>query len=72
MARNIFKMGEEGFNREQPVDSIKDLNESLVNAFGKATAKIMLTTSVKCCFEGDKSTEILQDLRDMGLFGENR
>ena len=63
-------MGEDGFDREKPVDSIKELNESLVNAFGKATAKIMLTTSVKCCFDQYKSAEILDDLREIGMFGE--
>ncbi len=71
MARNIVKMGEDGFNKEQPVDSILELNESLVNAFGKATAKIMLTTSVRCCFEGEKSAQIMENLRGLGLFGES-
>ena len=47
MARNIVKMGEDGFDKARPLESITELNDSLVGAFGKATAEIMLTTSVR-------------------------
>ena len=70
MARNIVKMGEDGFDKEKPVDSIVDLNESLISAFGKATAKIMLTTSVRCCFDEEGSEKIIADLKELGLFGD--
>lgn len=70
MARNIVKMGEEGFDKDNPLDSIISLNESLTKAFGKATAQIMLTTSVRCCFDNDKSAQLLKELSNLGLFGE--
>ena len=72
MARNIVKMGEEGFDKEKPLESIADLNESLVSAFGKATAKIMLATSVRCCFEAEKSALILEELQHSGLLGDGK
>jgi hypothetical protein len=40
MARNIIKMGEDGFDQEAPVESLTALNDSLVTAFGKATAQV--------------------------------
>ena len=72
MARNIVKMGEEGFNKEQPLESIIELNDSLVSAFGKATAKIMLTTSVRCCFDSDRSSLVLEELQNNGLLGDGK
>ncbi len=72
MARNIVKMGEDGFDKDKPIESIEELNNSLVSAFGKATAKIMLTTSVRCCFEANRSSLILDELQHNGLFGDDK
>ncbi len=72
MARNIVKMGEEGFDKDKPLDSIIELNDSLISAFGKATAKIMLTTSVRCCFDSDRSSLILEELQGNGLLGDGK
>ena len=49
MARNIIKMGESDFQKENPSQSLSMLNTSLVTAFGKATAQVMVSTSVKSC-----------------------
>lgn len=70
MARNIIKMGEDGFDRNAPVESLINLNESLVNAFGKATAQVMLSTSVKSCFDGERAQLILGALISRGILGD--
>ena len=70
MARNIIKMGDEGFDREQPVESLKSLNESLVTAFGKTTAHVMLSTSVKCCFESERAQTLMNELNKLGILGD--
>lgn len=70
MARNIIKMGEDGFDREAPVESLTALNDSLVAAFGKATAQVMLTTSVKYCFEDEQVQLILGQLTTLGILGD--
>lgn len=70
MARNIIKMGDEGFDREKPVESLKDLNESLVTAFGKTTAHVMLSTSVKCCFESERAQALMNELNKLGILGD--
>ena len=70
MARNIIKMGEDGFDKEAPVESITSLNDALVTAFGKATAQVMLTTSVKCCFEDEQAQLVLGELNRLGILGD--
>jgi hypothetical protein len=70
MARNIIKMGEEGFDKEHPVESLKSLNGSLVTAFGKTTAQVMLSTSVKCCFQSERAQMILNELGRLGILGD--
>jgi hypothetical protein len=70
MARNIIKMGEDGFDKDAPVESLTTLNDSLVAAFGRATAQVMLTTSVKCCFEEEKIQLILGELTQLGILGD--
>ena len=67
MARNIVNMGEEGFDKTDPNGSLKSLTESLNAAFGKTTTNIMLTTSVKACFEGEKCNLVLDELKGMKL-----
>ena len=70
MARNIIKMGEEGFDRESPMESLGALNRSLVTAFGKTTAQVMLSTSVKCCFDEEKAQIVLGELDRLGVLGD--
>ena len=70
MARNIIKMGEDGFNREAPVESLSALNKSLISAFGKTTAKVMLSTSVKSCFDDEKAQMILGELTRLGIISD--
>lgn len=70
MARNILKMGEGDFDRANPASSLKSLNESLVTAFGKATAQVMVSTSVKSCFEGERAQLILGELARLGVLGD--
>lgn len=70
MARNIIKMGEDGFDKDAPVESLTSLNDSLITAFGKATAQVMLTTSVKCCFEDDQAQLVLGELNRLGILGD--
>ncbi len=70
MARNIIKMGEEGFDPQAPLESLANLNGSLVSAFGKTTAKVMLTTSVKSSFEVERAQLILGELDRLGILGD--
>lgn len=70
MARNIIKMGEDGFDKEAPVESLTNLNDSLITAFGKATAQVMLSTSVRSCFEGERAQLVLGELSRLGILGD--
>jgi hypothetical protein len=70
MARNIIKMGEDGFDEGAPVESITNLNNSLEGAFGRATAQVMLSTSVRSCFEGERAQMILGELNRLGILGD--
>jgi len=70
MARNIINMGEDGFNKDAPVESLTSLNEALVKAFGNTTAQVMLSTSVKCCFDEDNAQMILSELGRLGILGD--
>ncbi len=70
MARNILKMGESDFDKENPSKSLKTLNTSLITAFGKATAQVMVSTSVKSCFEGERAQLILGELSRLGILGD--
>jgi hypothetical protein len=67
MARNIVNMGEEGFDKNDPDGSLKSLTESLNAAFGRTTTNIMLTTSVKACFEGDQCKSVMDELKNLNL-----
>jgi len=70
MARNIINMGEDGFNQDAPIESLETLNQALIKAFGKTTAQVMLSTSVKCSFEEDKAQVILSELGRLGVLGD--
>ena len=70
MARNILKMGEGDFDRSNPALSLGNLNTCLVTAFGKATAQVMVSTSVKSCFEDDRAQLILGELCRLGILGD--
>ena len=70
MAKNIINMGESDFETENPSKSLAMLNTSLVTAFGKATAQVMVTTSVKSCFEGERAQLILGELSRLGILGD--
>ncbi|MFH0816426.1 MAG: hypothetical protein V1934_06395 [Methanobacteriota archaeon] len=73
MAKNIVSVGEDGFDKNQPDDSLRTLTESLDSAFGRTTTNIMLTTSVKSCFEGDECNRVLSELKGMKLLkGEGK
>jgi hypothetical protein len=73
MAKNIVSVGEDGFDRSHPDDSLRALTESLDSAFGQTTTNIMLTTSVKSCFEGDECNKIITELKGMKLLkGEGK
>ena len=70
MARNIIHMGEDGFDKNAPIESLEALNQSLVKAFGKTTAHVMMSTSVKCVFDEDKAQVILSELGRLGVLGD--
>ena len=70
MARNILKMGEGDFDKGNPSKSLGSLNASLITAFGKATAQVMVSTSVKSCFEGERAQLILGELSRLGILGD--
>jgi hypothetical protein len=70
MARNILKMGESDFDKTDPSKSLESLNNCLVTAFGKATAQVMVSTSVKTCFENDRAQLILGELSRLGILGD--
>ncbi len=70
MAKNIINMGETDFVKENPSKSLAMLNTSLVTAFGKATAQVMVTTSVKSCFEDERAQLILGELSRLGILGD--
>jgi len=73
MAKNIVSVGEDGFDKTKPDDSLRSLTESLDSAFGRTTTNIMLTTSVKSCFEGDECNRVLSELKGMKLLkGEGK
>ncbi|MEW5937885.1 MAG: hypothetical protein AB1665_08755 [Candidatus Thermoplasmatota archaeon] len=73
MARNIVMMGEDGFKREDPEGSLKQLAQALITAFGKTTANIMLSTSVKMCFKNEELKNIQKELVNLKLLpGERR
>lgn len=73
MARNIVSMGEDGFDKGNPDESLRSLTESLDSAFGRTTTNIMLTTSVKACFEGDECNRVMSELKGMHLLkGEGK
>lgn len=67
MARNIVNMGEDGFNKADPEGSLSQLAKALSAAFGKTTANIMLSTSVKSCFKDEESEKVRQELISMKL-----
>lgn len=70
MARNIIRMGEGDFVKEAPSESLATLNASLITAFGKATAQVMVSTSVKSCFEEERAQLILGELSRLGILGD--
>ena len=70
MARNIIDMSEGDFEKEDPSNSLRTLNTALVTAFGKATAQVMVSTSVKSCFEEERAQLILGELSRLGILGD--
>ena len=70
MARNIIKLGESDFEKEDASKSLAMLNTSLVTAFGKATAQVMVITSVKSCFEDARAQLIIGELNRLGILGD--